>query len=123
MMEIDATVFIQMGHFVIVWMLLDRLLLRKLVTLIQQEEATYDYLVQEVTTSKKAIIAEQERQKEQWHMYKVLISTKVPAANKSFSSSPFDMHMCPVSLGVDETTRQELVKEVNDHMVRKLLHD
>jgi hypothetical protein len=81
-MNVNATLFVQMFNFFIVYWMLRRLLFKPVVTIIQHEEAQEKALHDIIDQQKKSLdIQEKERQRH-WYTCQEYFATHQPASSK-----------------------------------------
>lgn len=77
-MTLNATLFLQIFHFILAYFILDRLLLRKAVDIIQKEQADQEALMNGIQKERDAVAEKQEQKQIDWQRYQNQFMEKIP---------------------------------------------
>ncbi len=69
-MTINATLIIQMVHFIIAYFIIDRLLLRKAVGIIDHERSTQEVLMKEIESERETVAHKEQEKESLWHQFR-----------------------------------------------------
>jgi len=122
MVEVNATIFIQMAHFLIAWFFLDRYLLRPMVKFIDQEETVInDY---QKALQKEALAIEQEvsAQKKFWKNQHIQLQKESPAYNINTVLS-YSAIVCPMIPEMNKADKELLIERTKKAIVKQVKHD
>lgn len=121
MIDFNATLLLQVFHFVFVWWLLDTFLLKHIVAIIQSERAVRSALVSKIDERKKDLLAEQHKQDLLWVHYRKEFGRDAPNVETppilSFSSL-----LCPVTLQMKKEEKEKILHETKSFLIQKVLH-
>ncbi|MFS8506884.1 MAG: hypothetical protein LVQ75_02000 [Candidatus Babeliales bacterium] len=122
MVEVNATIFIQMAHFLIAWFFLDNYLLRPFVKFIEQEKAVIDDY--QKTLKQEALTIEQEEssQKNFWKNQHVQLKKEAPAYDPHAILS-YSAIVCPMIPEMNKTDKELLIKNTKKAILKQVKHD
>jgi non-ribosomal peptide synthetase component E (peptide arylation enzyme) len=122
MVEVNATIFIQMAHFLIAWFFLNKYLLRPIVAFINKEKAAIEGYEQ--TLEKESLIIEQEisAQKKFWKNQHTQLQKESPACNAHTVLS-YSAIVCPIIPEMNKSDKELLIERTKKAIVKQVKHD
>lgn len=119
MVEVNATLFIQMINFFVVWWALDQFFFRHVVGLISRERARVKRLDNSIKRENALLEAELDRQKVEWHKYRRKFKKHTPKV-ETLPLLSYSAILCEISGQEDHTTKELLVQEVKRLIITKV---
>jgi hypothetical protein len=121
-MEINITLIVQMFHFGIAYVLIDRLFLRSVCAHIAQEDVHKRQLEQQALRQQEQVDALTQQNEQDWKILQKRLNSEAPprARVESLRSAPEELNA--LSLPSQEELVQ-LTNSLSQDIVRKVLHD
>jgi hypothetical protein len=121
-MEINITLIVQIFHFGIAYVLIDRLFLRSVCAHIAQEDAHKRQLEQQALQQQEQVDALTQQNEQDWKILQKRLNSEAPlrSGDKFLRSSPEEL--TTLSLPSQEEI-VHLTNSLSQDIVRKVLHD
>jgi hypothetical protein len=122
MIEVNATIFIQMAHFLIFWFFFDRYLLRPFLVCIDQEKSVIED--HQKTLNQEALLIEQEKKSQKifWNNQHLQLQKESPIY--SFHSIlSYSAIVCPVIPEMNKADKELLIKNTKKAIIKQVKHD
>lgn len=115
-MNINATLFVQMVHFLIAYVLLRRFLFKPVASVIFAQRAYYTKLKDVIEHEEHAIIRKQEQQKEQWNIFQQEWQEAVPSLERRDTKKFPELIIQKVPLSKDVLSKevQKVVQDIKE---------
>lgn len=77
-MDINVTFFVQAFHFLIAYIILEKLLFKPTITHIQQEQKHYNDLISTINTQQKLLKDKEDLKQQEWNKVKLFFASIIP---------------------------------------------
>jgi hypothetical protein len=119
-MTINLTLFFQLLHFLCAYLLIDRLLLRKVVSIITEEQLAQEQLMKAIACERQEVAQKELLKNEQWLAYQEDFLKHAPTRETHVPSSPDSLNLTPeLDAALQKELQHMLVaaieKQVNTH--------
>lgn len=122
MIDFNATLFLQAGHFFLVWFLLDRFLFRSVVGAIQAERTHAKNLKTALEKERVTLVQEKEQKDLEWALYRKQFEKKSPNIEAQPALS-YSAILCPLYVGIKSDQKKKLIEETSSLLVKRVIHD
>ena len=119
MVDFNATLLLQVFHFLVAWWLLDTFLFRQAVLIIQKERAARSKVLGAIDKNKAALIAEQHKQDLLWEQYRKKFGKYAPDVEMTPLLS-FSSILCPVTMRMKDQEKEQLLSETKSFLIKKV---
>ena len=121
-MTLNATLLVQIFHFLIAYLILDRLFLRKAVGIIQQEKAEQDALMQEIQKERDAVAQKHAQKEKAWQGFQQQFAKETP---RLIQRPRFSEHQKEMPYHEEPTKNevQESAALLQELLTQKVTHD
>lgn len=116
---LNGTLFIQILNFVFVYILVDRILLKKAVKLIYQEQDEQANLMTDIAQKRNEVLAQENEMQEHWYNHQRIFSEHIPMLKKIVPSAPSALSIHKPIMSRQE--REQKIEKLAQYMVNKVI--
>lgn len=120
-MNINATFFIQLFHFLIGYLIIERLLLRPWFGVIDNEARQKHEQENILKIAQQRVAYKEQFKEEQWREFQVIFSQSMPTI--AIESEIIPTKISPILQHIDKSNLSSLQKEVEQSLVARLIHE
>lgn len=121
MIELNATIFVQILHFCCAWWALSTFLFKPFVRVIQEQRLHQKRLHETLQQYKNRLEKAQEQAAHEWHSFQKLFAAKIPEYTKKnvvFSSDHSRSYV-----EIDQIEKKRLIEVVAKDVSQRIMHD
>lgn len=122
MVSINATLVVQVVHFLFAWWFLERFFFRPFVRDVQKQYAQVSHLGSEIALNRAKVLQELTLKENAWKHLFTLFKEKSPSV-RTVQHLSFSGILCPVSLSLEEKQRKVFLEQAKKAIVKKVLYD
>ncbi len=120
-MTLNGTIIIQIFNFIIAYLIIDRLLLRKSVALIQQERWQQDSLMKDIQIERTRVSENKAEKKMEWEQFCQQFKQESPKIISQPSFTKFEQKVAP-SKKPSSTDVKHFATELEKLLIEKVTH-
>lgn len=121
MITVNATLVVQVVHFLFVWWLLHRFLLKDFVCAIAEQDLEIKNLALSVEHERALLQESYGRKSAQWEYYRLLFVQHSPVIIQSFAFS-LSAVLCPLFFDVTPEQKNRLVNEATKDLIKQVFY-
>lgn len=118
MIEINATYFVQIIHFLFMWWLLDRFFFPVVVGHVHKEEATLQSIKQSILNEQDKLLFEQNKQRVEWQQFRDHFKKHAPQIDVT-PPFAYSTVLCSVIEPFSKEAQEKIIKDMKAVIIKK----
>ena len=119
-MDINVTFFVQATHFLVAYLILEKLLFRPSLHIIENEQKQYNNLINAINTQQALLKDKEVRKQQEWDMIRASLAQLIPEIKPpAYEIHTYKLNPPPIINQHEQETYQQTLQ---NYLVKRLSH-